>query len=92
LEPEDVTIKGLITGLSAKDSPLILDTSRMVNIKWFEEAEGKTYEATAILDREDYYKAIKAHEEWKSVEITGKLKQEKQNWKFISYTKFNVLA
>jgi hypothetical protein len=64
----------------------------MVNIKWFEEAEGKTYEATAILDREDYYKAIKAHEEWKSVEITGKLKQEKQNWKFISYTKFNVLA
>jgi hypothetical protein len=92
LEPEEVTVKGLVIELSAKDSPMILDTSRVVKIRWHDESEGKTYEATAVLDRDDYKIAIEAHEYWTTVQITGKLKREKQKWSFISYTDFHTMA
>ena len=90
LQPQKETISGLIIELSAKDSPLELDTSRTVRIRWFEEAEGKTFEATATLNRDDYLLAIKAHENWNSIQITGTLSRYKRNWRFIDYTDFQI--
>lgn len=88
MEPEEVTVKGLVIELSAKESPLILDTSRVVKIRWHDESENKMYEATAVLNRDDYMIAIEAHEYWTPIQISGRLKREKQKWTFISYTDF----
>jgi hypothetical protein len=88
---EEAKIRGLVIELSAKDSPMALDTSRTIRIRWIEESEGKTYEATATLSVEDYQKAIRAHREWRSVEITGLLSHKKNNWRFVEYSSFRVL-
>ena len=87
---EEVTISGVIIELSAKDSPMALDTSRTIRIQWFEPSEGKNFEATATLNREDYLKAIEAHGKWQSVQITGVLWHKKNVWRFVDYSKFIV--
>ena len=88
---EEVTIRGLVYELSAKDSPMVLDTSRTIRIRWHEASEGKKYQATATLSRRDYQKAIEAHKSWDSIQITGTLSQKKNKWRFTNYSEFEVM-
>lgn len=90
IEPEDVTITGLVTDLSAKDNPLGLDTSRSIIIRWYDKTDGKTHKVYVVLSREDYLRAIKAHQEWRPVTITGTLQKVKRNWRIIDYRDFRV--
>ena len=92
IHQEEVTIHGLIIELSAKDDPMATDTSRNIRIRWFEESEGKTYEAVATLSVDDYQRAIQAHREYRSVQITGLLSRRKTNWRFAEYSSFQVLS
>ncbi|MCX6038364.1 MAG: hypothetical protein NTW99_10840 [Chloroflexi bacterium] len=87
---EEVTVLGRIVELSAKSSPLDMDTSRTVRIQWFEEAEGRAHEATATLNPDDYQKAIEAHRNWYVIQITGILSNKKDNWRFVNYSKFDI--
>jgi hypothetical protein len=87
---EEVTILGRIIELSAKASPMDMDTSRNIRIQWLEVAGGKPHQATATLSPEDYTKAIDAHHYWYPVQITGILSNKKDNWRFVSYSKFDI--
>jgi hypothetical protein len=92
LEPEEVTITGLVKVLSADDNPLGLDTSRSIIIRWFDEVEGKTNNVHVQLERDDYLTAILAHREWLPVTITGLLRRIKQNWRIVEYSDFRIRA
>jgi hypothetical protein len=37
------------------------------------------------LEKEDYFHAIRAHEEWLSVTISGTLRRLKRNWRLVDY-------
>ena len=90
LEPEEVTITGLVTDLSARDNPLGLDTSRSIIIRWHDKSKGTIHKVYVVLEKEDYLKAIKAHQEWRPVTITGTLQRVKRNWKIINYHDFRT--
>ena len=90
LEPESVTITGLVTDLSAKDNPLGLDTSRSIIIRWTDKIEGKTNKVFVELEKDDYFHAIRAHEEWLSITISGTLRRIKRNWRLVDYHDLTV--
>ena len=89
LEPEEVTIRGSVTDLSAKDNPLGLDTARTVIIRW-EYEDNKFHHVSVHLDTDDYLNAIRAHEKWIPIVITGVLKIVKKSWRIIEYSDFRL--
>lgn len=90
-EPKKVSIHGLVTRLTANDNPLGLDTSRSIVLQWNNEAEGRVYRVYIVLDRDDYLKAIHAHESWLAVKITGELIKIKSKWHIVEYESFEVV-
>lgn len=90
IEPEEVTVRGLITELSTNDNPLGLDTSRLILIRWYDEIERLSHKVYVVLSKEDYLMAITAHKEWVPVSIKGTLKRVKNVWRLVDYHDLSI--
>lgn len=83
LEPELTRIHGRVTHLVSKGAPRgESGIERSVVIQETAPPRGVRPRSIIVyLHREDYLRAIQAHEEWQSVEITGVLQRQGGSWR-----------
>lgn len=92
-EPEVMVVRGRVTDLSASDDPLgNPDAKRSVIIKWTYRPVGRPIKIIVSLDKDDYLTAIKAHQEWWTIEITGILQRAGNIWKLAKPQNFTVVG
>lgn len=90
-DPEKITLEGRVTDLSADDNPLGVDTQRTIALEVYDYHEDRKRKIYIYLKKDDYIKAIEAHEKWLSVKVTGELKKVGNRERFVSYSSFEVI-
>jgi len=91
-EPEIVTIEGRVIELSTDDNPLGSDTQRSIILKVYDPVENLSRNIYITLEKDDYMKAIEAHETWETVKITGTLRKKRNRERFINYSSFEIIS
>jgi len=91
LEPEHVTIRGRVTGLTSKDDPLGASTRRSVVIRGTFPDITRPVDVVVELDRDDYVAANGAHIDWNTVEIDGIIGRSGHAWRLSDPTNFRVM-
>lgn len=92
-EPETVRIRGTITHLTSTDDPFgPRDTPRSVIISWSNRPEGGRPTGVLVsLSQEDYQQAIRAHNDWSTVEVSGVVKKVGATWRLLEAREFEIL-
>jgi hypothetical protein len=92
IEPEIVTVRGLVTSLRSRDDPLEVGTVRSVVINWINRPHGERPVGVIVsLGREDYILAHKAHLNWSTVEVTGAVQKVGSSWRLSEPHNFRVV-
>jgi hypothetical protein len=81
VEPNWVTVQGMVTRLQAHGDPMELSSSRAVIIKWTNREGGKIVNILVPLEKDDYVVADEAHMHWQTVEITGIAEKVGTQWR-----------
>lgn len=90
LEPEIVTIQGLVISLSSQDDPLSnRDINRSIMIKWTTRPT-RPINVVVFLSRDDYVLAHDAHLNWKTVEVSGIIQKVGNVWQLCEYRDFRL--
>lgn len=92
IDPEQVTIRGQVTDLSAKNNPFGLqEVPRSATIRWTNRPERPIDVRVDNLRVEDYNAAWNAHGKWHMVEVRGELLRKGQEWRLYNYHDFKII-
>lgn len=91
-EPEYKPIRGLVTELRSSDNPSGAMAQRTVVLLWINKDIPGPKKVIVSLEPQDYQQALKAHGEWRFVEITGLLQRFGNYWKLSDPRDFRVIG
>ncbi len=93
LQPEYVTVRGMVTDLSSKGAPLGPgEIPRSVAIRWTDRPDGaRPVKVIVSLGRDDYIQSLDAHREWKTVSVTGVIQRVGALWRLSDPRDFRVV-
>jgi hypothetical protein len=92
-EPQRVVIRGRITGLSSSERPLSGEAQRNVVINWIGKDRPGPSKVLTIIDLpENYSQALRWHEDWDIIEVTGYLQRTGNYWRLNDPTGFRVVG
>lgn len=80
-QPELIFVRGRITELRSSDNPRGLDSRRTVVIHWIHKNIPGPAKVLVELSPDQYREALRAHEDWISVEVSGYLQRLGYYWR-----------
>ncbi|NJP06836.1 MAG: hypothetical protein HC837_15080 [Chloroflexaceae bacterium] len=92
IQPEQATIRGTVTHLTAKADPSDPETKRAITIKRQYPETLRSMQVEVSLGPEDYKKALNAHQQNRLVEVMGLLVQVGQKWRLDEPHNFHLLG
>jgi hypothetical protein len=92
LKPKYLSLTGHIRALTSSDNPQNLGTRRAVVLRALLPNARRTTDIILELERDDYSLAIKAHEDWQNIEVSGILSRSGTGWRLLNIRNFKVLA
>lgn len=91
LQPDDTyRVRGTIDGLTSPDDPHKFGVGQSIVIKW-ENDEGRILKVIIDLNPTEYLEAIRAHEQYQPIEVTGELKSIGGKWRLLNPRGFQVV-
>jgi len=91
LQPDDTyRVRGTIDGLTSPDDPHKFGVGQSIVVKW-ENDEGRILKVIIDLNPQEYLDAIRAHEQYQPIEVTGELKLIGSKWRLLNPRNFQVV-
>jgi hypothetical protein len=90
-EPERITIRGTVKGLTASDAPLKTSSNRLIVIQAILPTTRRVGNVIVELTPDEYVRADRANIAWDTVPVTGILTRSGNNWRLLAPGDFRIL-